>query len=145
MIVDCEIRDLQQRCMERGFALEEVEDCIVWRHENYIRVDTDHPAYPSDEKPPEEKTGGPGTELKSLLGRIGIVATENCSCNAKAAVMDFHGPQWCQENVALLSEWLKEEADRRGLPYFDWAGRLLIFEAIRRAKRVAEQKRRSGT
>jgi hypothetical protein len=57
---------------------------------------------------------GPGTELKKLLAAwpLRIVATPNCSCNARAAEMDRKGCDWCEENIDTIIGWLREEARR---------------------------------
>lgn len=80
-------------------------------------------------------TGGVGTELKKLLGRIGIVATPNCKCNARAKLMDERGIPWCENNVETICDWLQEEAANRKLPFLRAAGKALIYMAIRRAKK----------
>jgi hypothetical protein len=81
--------------------------------------------------------GGPGSELKKLLSRAGITATPNCSCNTRAAVMDRQGCDWCEQNIDTVVGWLREEATKRGLPFLDVAGRLLVKRAIRNARRAA--------
>ena len=81
--------------------------------------------------------GGPGTELKRLLKTIGITATPNCSCNARARVMDGNGCDWCEANVDTIVGWLREEAAKRKLPFVDMAGRLLVRRAISNFKRSA--------
>jgi len=80
---------------------------------------------------------GPGTELKKLLATVGITATPNCSCNARAAEMDRQGSEWCESNLDTIVGWLREEAEKRGLPFLDVAGRLLVRRAIRNARRAA--------
>lgn len=86
-------------------------------------------------QPPRPKHGA-GTELKSLLAKIGIQATPNCKCTQRAAIMDSRGIEWCEENIDTIVEWLREEATKRGLPFIDAAGRLLIRRAITNAKRA---------
>jgi hypothetical protein len=81
--------------------------------------------------------GGPGTELKKLLALAGIVATPDCSCNARAAEMDRNGTAWCEGNIDTIVGWLREQAQARGLPFLDVAGRLLVRRAIRNARRNA--------
>jgi hypothetical protein len=80
---------------------------------------------------------GPGTELKKLLARIGITATPDCSCNARAAEMDRQGVEWCEANIDTIVGWLREQAEARGLPFLDIAGRLLVRRAIANARRNA--------
>jgi hypothetical protein len=87
--------------------------------------------------------GSVGTELKALLSRIGIVAAPNCSCNKRAAIMDASGPAWCAENIETIVCWLREEALKRGLPFFDTVARALIRTAIFRARRTAKSRKRA--
>jgi len=83
---------------------------------------------------------GPGTELKKLLKIIGITASPNCSCNFRAMQMDRWGPQGCEEKINDIVGWLREEANKRGLPFIDYAGKILIKKAIRNASRNATNK-----
>lgn len=93
--------------------------------------------YSTPDTPPTP-TGGPGTELKALLKYVGIVATPNCSCNARAAQMDdmeAREPGWCLANMETILDWLKEQADARRLPFIRSAAKLLVKRAISNAKR----------
>ena len=81
------------------------------------------------------KSGGAGTELKALLALVGITSTPTCKCNARAKEMDVRGIKWVEENRPTVLSWLKEEAERRKLPFFPAAGRMLIKRAIENAKR----------
>lgn len=85
-------------------------------------------------------TKGPGTELKKLLSKVGITATPTCSCNARAAAMDANEaaePGWCEAHLDEIVGWLREEATKRGLPFLDAAGRMLVRRAIKLAKKNA--------
>ena len=84
----------------------------------------------------DSTNGGAGTELKRLLRLIGITASSNCSCNAKALTMDARGTQWCAENIETIVQWLKEEAAKRGLPFLNTVGRLLVKRAIHNARKA---------
>jgi hypothetical protein len=82
---------------------------------------------------------GPGTELKKLLKRVGITATPNCSCNARARRMDeeeVREPGWCEAHLDEIVGWLREEATKRGLPFVDMAGRVLVKRAISNARKA---------
>ncbi len=76
----------------------------------------------------------PGTELKRLLARAGIVSAQGCGCDSRADEMNRRGPAWCRENVDTISGWLREAAHKKGLPYVETLGRLLIRRAIKRAE-----------
>ena len=81
--------------------------------------------------------GLPGTELKRLLKRFGIAATEGCKCTSRAAMMDRNGIDWCEANIETIVDWLQEEATRRKLPFVRLAGKTLVRLAIRAARRAA--------
>lgn len=84
---------------------------------------------------PRMPEGGPGTELKLLLRRVGIVETGGCNCRTRALVMDSEGPDWCEEHLGLIVDWLAEEARRRKLPFVRVLGCLLVRRAIRNARK----------
>jgi hypothetical protein len=83
---------------------------------------------------------GPGTELKRLLGRIGIKAEPGCKCTARAEEMDRRGCDWCAANVPLIVGWLREEATKRSLPFLDAAGTVIVRRAISNARRRGDGK-----
>ena len=51
--------------------------------------------------------------------------------------MDAKGCDWCEANIDTIVGWLREEAEKRGLPFLDVVGRLLVRRAIRSARRAA--------
>jgi hypothetical protein len=144
-MITCHRRHLLVRCRQRGYTLDEVRPCIVSEGGDTITVDETHPAYPAKPKPGFARkarpapapTSGPGTELKKLLKLVGITATPNCSCNAKARIMDTNGTDWCEQNIEVIVGWLREEAKKRKLPFIDYAGRLIVRRAIRNARKAA--------
>ena len=88
---------------------------------------------------------GPGTELKNLLSMIGIKTTPDCSCNARAAKMNEMGIDWCRTNLSTIVSWLQEEANRRLLPFSQFAARKVVQIAIMRAERKAAKSISAGT
>jgi hypothetical protein len=146
-MIQCSLRQLEVRCRQRGYTLDEVRACIVSEDGDTITVDVDHPAYPRHLKPgfqpprepppPTQIKTGAGTELKKLLGKIGIKASSSCSCNKRAITMDNNGIEWCENNIDTIVGWLKEEATKRKLPFIDMAGRILVKRAINNAKKNA--------
>jgi hypothetical protein len=136
---------LEARCRERGYTLDEVRPCIASQDGDQWTIDPDHPAYPKTPKPTPIGCLA-GTELKALLKTIGIVASPTCSCNARAKVMDERGCQWVLDNEDEVVGWLREESEKRGLPFADFAGRQLIRLAVRRArKKEAAHRAGAGT
>jgi hypothetical protein len=73
------------------------------------------------------------------LKRIGIEPTPTCACRAKAAQMDAWGPDECSkpERIDEVVKVMREEAEARGLPFLDVAGRMLVRRAISNARRNA--------
>lgn len=141
---------LEQRCIERGYTLEEIMPCVVSQNGDMWTVDETHPAYPAKPKPSspagiaaDAANGGPGTELKALLKLIGITASPTCSCNARAMTMDANEarePGWCERNMETILDWLKEQADARGLPFLRAGAKVLVKRAISNARRKAAKK-----
>lgn len=90
--------------------------------------------------PPPAPASGPGTELKALLKDwLGIQASPNCSCNARARQMDEWGPDLCEENLPTIVSWLEEQAKARKLPFVRFAAEQAVKLAIRRARKKAAQ------
>jgi hypothetical protein len=50
--------------------------------------------------------------------------------------MDARGPDWCEANIDTIVGWLREEAGKRGLPFIDMAGRMLVRRAIKNARKA---------
>ena len=82
---------------------------------------------------------GPGTELSHLLKRLGISPTPTCQCRAKQQQMDAWGCDECSkpERIDEVVAVMRAEAEARGLPFLDIAGRLLVRRAIANARRNA--------
>jgi hypothetical protein len=129
--------------------------CVVSQNGDEWAIDVEHPKYPRHPKSgleppppappaPVAPSHGPGTQLSKLLKRFGIEPTPTCACRAKAAEMDAWGcdeasrPERIEEVVAVM----RAEAQARGLPFLDVAGRMLVRRAIANARK-AEAKRAS--
>jgi hypothetical protein len=134
--------NLEARCTERGYTLDEAMPCVVSQDGDEWTIDTESEFYPRVSRLPEPvapPTDGPGTELSLLLKRFGIEPTPTCQCRAKAAEMDAWGcdeaskPERIDEVVAVM----RAEAKARGLPFLDIAGRVLVRRAIANARRNA--------
>jgi hypothetical protein len=130
--------NLVARCKERGYSLAEVMPCVVSRDNDQWTIDELHPAYPRTSRLQPAPSSGPGTELKALLKDwLGIVASPNCSCNARARQMDEWGPDLCEQNLPTIVDWLGEQAAARKLPFVRFAGEQAVKLAIRRARKKA--------
>lgn len=166
-VIRCLFSHLVARCKERGYDIHNVMPCITKIEGDYILVDTEHIAYPQPRKTPAEIEAqaqavkaqyaapkrlpyfappsaaltnfGPGTELKKMLSKIGIKASPTCSCNARAQAMDTNGIEWCKANTDTIVGWLREEATKRGLPFIDLAGKIIVKRAISLAEKAEKQ------
>ena len=147
-------QNLTMRCIERGWQLSDVMDCVVEQiSDKEWTIDIMHPKYPRDFHPSipngldytsklaeaairiNDELGGAGTELKKMLSMFGIKANANCSCNKKTILMNSKGIQWCKDNVDTIVGWLRAEAKRRKLPFADFLGRKLVKMAIKKAEK----------
>jgi hypothetical protein len=136
---------LEQRCVERGYALADVMPCVVSQDGDFFVVDTASPFYPKEARgaAASENTSpaarGPGAELKKLLAGwpFYITSSPDCSCNRVAFEMDAWGPDECErpERVEYILAAMRENAEKRGLPFIDAAGRFLIKRAIKNARK----------
>ncbi len=80
-------------------------------------------------------SGRAGTELKNLIARFGLKPGINCKCGQHIREMDTKGVEWCTENIATITEWLREEAGRASLPFTEIGATLLIKRAISNVKK----------
>jgi hypothetical protein len=138
-MITCHKKYLIARCQERGYSIDDVMPCVVRQIDEELWViDETHPSYPHPREPKEPECLA-GTELKGLLKRVGIEASPDCSCNHRAATMDQMGCQWVKDNAEMVVDWLGEEANKRGLPFFRPAGKALVALAVRLAERKSQK------
>jgi len=83
----------------------------------------------------DRSAGGVGTELTKLLHKIGITHKPGCQCGSRAALLDKMTPEQVAEKTDTVVGWMREEANRRGLPFLDLPARLLVKRAIRNARK----------
>jgi hypothetical protein len=90
-MITCRLADLEQRCRERGYTLDEVRPCIVSEDGDVITVDETHASYPRA-KP------GLGDMVASGLSAIGItkervskLAGGDCGCAKRQAALNELG------------------------------------------------------
>lgn len=87
----------------------------------------------------EEHPYGPGTILSGMIATMGIKVTSNCSCKKHAIEMNEKGPEWCEENINTIIGWLKEESNKRGIPFIETAAKLIVNRAINKSKKLLAQ------
>jgi predicted Fe-S protein YdhL (DUF1289 family) len=77
-----------------------------------------------------------GTALSSILSRLGITYTPDCPCRSHVAMMDAWGCDECERRIDEIVGWLREEAGKRGLPFLDAVGRMVVRRAIKNARKA---------
>jgi hypothetical protein len=127
--------NLVKRCLERGYLLSDVMPCVIKQDGDIWTIDETHEKYPHQRDDKIYLGTGVGTELKKILSLIGITTTPDCSCNAKAKIMNEKGIEWCKNNIDVIANWLKEEAVKRNMPFYSFIAKKLIKIAIGRAER----------
>ncbi len=84
----------------------------------------------------EEDPHGPGTVLAGMIKTLGIHMSDSCSCRRHALAMNEKGNEWCSQNLDTVVGWLREEASRRGLPFVDMVGKVMVNRAIKKSKKL---------
>lgn len=84
----------------------------------------------------EEDPNGPGTVLAKMIKSLGIVMSDSCACRRHALEMNKNGNDWCEQNVDTIVGWLREEAKRRGLPFIDTIGKLMVTRSIKKSRKL---------
>ncbi len=52
------------------------------------------------------------------------------NCKDHAAAMDGNGPEWCRENIEIITGWMREAAAKQSLPFSESQSRWLVNLAI---------------
>jgi hypothetical protein len=139
MIIKCNKKFLEERCIERRYSLKEVMNCVIEKNNDEWTIDTDHPSYPRKAKPIIR----PGLELSKILSIFGIFSSNTCPCKNHASKMDrmeLMESGWCMENIDLIVSWMEKEAKNRHLPFSKMVAKALVKLAIYRAKKKANIK-----
>lgn len=138
------IANIERNCDRSGKKMPPPMPTPIAMQINAARAATPTPV--SNEMPPIPPTygaelvptNGPGSFLKKYLSRIGITVTPNCACTARAQHMDKMGNDWCEANLDEIVGWLREEAEKRRLPFADWPARLIVKRAISASRKAQE-------
>lgn len=87
---------------------------------------------------------GPGTELKKLISWFWSPAKKCSKCNDRERKMNLWGAGKCRERKKLIVEWLRQSAQKAGIPFSEFIAGSLVDIAISRAekKQTANQSKR---
>tara|TARA_B100001778_G_scaffold142757_1_gene117270 strand:+ start:242 stop:760 length:519 start_codon:yes stop_codon:yes gene_type:complete len=92
----------------------------------------------------ESVPNGAGSILSGMISAMGIKSTPNCSCRRHAIEMNTNGPEWCEENMGTILNWLQEESDKRKLPFIRSVAKLMVQRAINRSRRLLAKEQKNG-
>ena len=84
----------------------------------------------------EENPNGAGTILTGMISALGIKSSSTCSCRRHALEMNEKGNDWCEQNMDTIVSWLKEESSKRGLPFVETVGRMMVSRAISKSRKL---------
>jgi hypothetical protein len=96
-MIACNRRNLEARCRQRGYTLDEVRPCIVSEDGDRLVVDETHPAYPRRRKPSQRR--GLGDMVAAGLSAVGItpervskaLGVKDCGCKKRQAKLNDIG------------------------------------------------------
>ena len=88
----------------------------------------------------ESDPDGPGAILAGMISAMGIKSTPNCSCKRHALEMNTNGPDWCEENLGTILDWLNEESKKRNLPFVRTVAKLIVQRSINKSRRLKKKK-----
>lgn len=78
--------------------------------------------------------GGPGTELERILSWA-FKKSEGCDCDAHKSAMNVWGPDECEKRMPKILKWLRTEAEKKGIPFFEPVVKAVVRKAISNARR----------
>jgi hypothetical protein len=87
----------------------------------------------------EEHPNGAGTILSGMIASLGIKSTSNCACRKHAIEMNENGNDWCEANMNEILGWLKEESNKRGLPFIEAIAKIMVAKSIKKSRRLLEK------
>jgi hypothetical protein len=92
----------------------------------------------------EQNPNGPGSILTGMISTLGIKSSSSCSCRRHALEMNEKGPDWCDQNMETILSWLKEESQKRGLPYVEMVAKAMVQRAINKSRRLLAQETKAN-
>lgn len=82
---------------------------------------------------------GAGSILSGMLSTIGINSSPTCSCKKHIKEMNLRGPDWCESNLDTIVGWLKNEAEKRKLPFVEMVAKAIVRSAIKKSRRLLKK------
>jgi hypothetical protein len=92
----------------------------------------------------EQDPNGPGSILTGMISALGIKSTSTCSCRRHALQMNEEGPDWCEQNIDTILNWLKDESQKRSLPYVETVARVMVNRAINKSRKLKAKEQQTA-
>jgi hypothetical protein len=89
----------------------------------------------------EEHPNGAGSILAGMLSSLGIKSAPNCACRKHAIMMNENGNDWCEENMGVILGWLREESEKRKLPFSETIAKMMVNRAINKSRRLSAKEK----
>lgn len=86
-----------------------------------------------------ELASGPGTELKRLISWFWSPKKRCSRCSDRIRKMNKWGPSVCRKRRWLIIQWLRQSAEKNGLPFSEFAAGALVDLAIANADKKARK------
>jgi hypothetical protein len=114
-MITCHRSNLEARCTERGYTLEEVIPCVVSQDGDEWTIDVDHPAYPrvakaGYEPQPSDAPDLSRTDAPSFLTKVKNFASAAVSHVAAGMPMCDDAEIIRRHDICLTCEHLKDNA-----------------------------------
>lgn len=87
----------------------------------------------------EEDPNGPGSILAGMFSMLGIKSSPTCSCRKHAIEMNERGSDWCEQNIDTITNWLKEESNKRKLPFVESLAKMVVSRAIQKSRKLKNE------
>lgn len=84
---------------------------------------------------------GPGSILHGMFSMLGIQSSPTCSCKQHALEMNVKGIEWCEDNIDVICGWLREESEKRKIPYVETVAKMVVNRAINKAKKYRDEQK----
>jgi len=91
----------------------------------------------------ESDPDGPGSILSGMIAAMGIKTTPTCSCKRHAIEMNEKGNDWCEQNMTTILGWLKQESEKRKLPFIETVAKMIVSRAIKTSRRLKSKNAQS--
>lgn len=81
---------------------------------------------------------GIGDRLAEKFSSYGIRSEKGCSCSEVAGKLNAESPQWCRDNMPWILEKIRENSQKKGIPFIELVVKKIVNEAIDEHEEVTQ-------